>query len=248
MVVPWNNIKQNKPAFFDCLVLTVSLFLGLIFPRLSDLTTSTSFSGWMLAVLILYLVGLWLKHMPVYHRLAKISNRENDIPLIIILSIGHWIIMLFVLFVAEGAFRFIIGLPKVSGEESRSGMQMVSIIFAATVITWFAFRSGRKIKKQVTEKYFYRRELAGDIFLITAVSFFSFVFWEKSLVGAFAQMRMDSFGNIFLLFLFLSFAYILFYLPLRYLYLIEDRFSRQAWKRLLFIFLLILIRGLLGSV
>ncbi len=248
MPVQWNNAKQNKPALFDWLVFTISLLLGLIFPRLNDLTASASFSGWMLGGLGLYLVGLWLKHMPVYHRLAKQGNQPKDISYLIFLIIGHWIIMLAVVLIAEGALRYLLGLPELSGNYPVSGFRVFISIFLAAFLTWFAFRSGTKRKKPLTEKYLYQRELAGDIVLITAVSLFSFVFWEKSLVGALSQMRMDSIGNILLLFIFLSFAYMLFYLPLRYLYLIEDRLNNQAWKRLLVIFLLILVRGLLESV
>jgi hypothetical protein len=50
-----------------------------------------------------------------------------------------------------------------------------------------------------------------------------------------------------MLFIFLSFAFMLFYLPLRYLYLIEDD-SNKAWRRLLLIFMFILIRALLVAV
>ena len=246
MSVAFNRIKQNKPAVFDWLVFAISLLLGLVFPELSDLTTSASFSGWMLGGLLLYMLGLWLKHQPVYHRLAKQAKPQKGISYIIFLIIGHWLIMLAVVMIAEGAFRNIIGLPQVPADSPISGSQVFTSIVVSILITWLAFRPGGKSRKPVTEKYLFTRELAGDILLITGVSLLSFVFWEKSLLPAIAYMRLGSIGDICMLFIFLSFAFMLFYLPLRYLYLIEDH-SNKAWRRLLLIFMLILIRALLEA-
>ena len=63
-----------------------------------------------------------------------------------------------------------------------------------------------------------------------------------------AHMPVNGVGDVIMLFIFLGVSYVLFYLPLRYLYLIEDHFSRQAWRRLLLIFILILLRGLFEAV
>ncbi len=247
MSVALNSIKQHKPAIFDWLVFTISLLLGLIFPELNDLTASASFSGWMLGGLVLYMLGLWLKHRPVYHRLAKQAKPQKGISYVLFLIIGHWLIMVAVVIIAEGAFRNIIGLAQVPAKSPTSGSQVFTSLVVSILITWLAFRPGGKSRKSVTEKQLFTRELAGDILLITGVSILSFVFWEKSILGAMAHMRMDSIGDICLLFIFLSFAYMLFYLPLRYLYLIEDHGS-NAWRRLLLIFMLILVRGLLEAV
>jgi hypothetical protein len=244
MMAPvWNSIKQNKPAIFDWLVFAISLLMSLIFPELKDLTASTSFSGWMLAGLVLYIIGLFLKHRPVYYRLAKQGRQQKHPALLLFLIIGHWIIMLAVVVIAEQAFRHIVGLPPVPKDHPVSGWQVFINIVLSIAVTWLAFRPARKSKKTFTEKYIFRRELIGDVVLISAVSMLSFVFWENSLLSAMAHMRMDTFGNILVLFIFLCFAYMLFYLPLRYLYLIEDQ-PRQAWRRLLLIFILILVRGL----
>jgi len=243
MNATWNSIKQNKPAIFDWLVFTISLLLGLIFPQLKDLTASTSFSGWMLAGLVLYLIGLWVKHRPVYYRLAIQGRQQKHPALLLFLIIGHWLIMLAAVVIAEEASRHIVGLPPVPKDHPTSGWQVFINIAVSIIATWFAFRPGGKSKKILTEKYLFTRELVGDILLITAVSMLSFVFWENSILSAMAHMRMDSFGDICLLFIFLCFVYMLFYLPLRYLYLIEDQ-PGKAWRRLVLIFLLILIRGL----
>ena len=243
MVVPWNSIKQNKPAIFDWLVFSISLLMGLVFPALRDLTTSPGFSGWMLAGLLLYTTGLWLKHRPLYYRLAKQGREQKNFFIILFLIVGHWVIMLAAVMLSEEAFRQITGLPPVPKYQTQSGLHILTGIFTAALITWFAFRPGRKSRKLLTEQYLFRRELAADIILICGVSMLSFVFWEESILSAMSHMQMDSFGDILMLFIFLGLAYMLFYLPLRYLYLIEDN-NRQAWRRLLIIFVLILVRSL----
>lgn len=243
MNAPWNNIWQNKPAIFDWLVFAISLLMGLIFPELRDLTASTSFSGWILAGLVLYIIGLWLKHRPVYYRLAIKGRQQKHPALLLFLIMGHWITMLAVVVIAEQAFRQLVGLPAVPKDHPTSGWQVFINIVVSIAVTWFAFRPARRSNKTLTEKYLIRRELIGDVVLISAVSMLSFVFWENSILSAMAHMRMDTLGNITVLFIFLCFVYMLFYLPLRYLYLIEDQ-PRQAWRRLLLIFILILVRGL----
>lgn len=239
----FNRIKEHKPAIFDWMVFTISVLLGFVFPHLSDLTASGSFSAWMLGGLVLYTSGLCFKHQPVYYRLAKEGKAVTYIPYLFLLIIGHWIIMLAVLIVAESSFRQMLSLAQMPKDSAATGGQILTAIITAAFITWLAFRPGGKRRKNVSEKKIITTELIGDVVLITGVSLLSFVFWEKTILDAMVHMRMNSIGEICLLFIFLSFAYMLFYLPLRYLYFIEDH-SKKTWRRLLIIFLLVLVRGL----
>ncbi|MFM6926331.1 MAG: hypothetical protein ACKOU7_12570 [Ferruginibacter sp.] len=248
MSLCWNNIKDQKPAIFDWLVFTISLLMGLIFPELKDFAAAASFSYWMLAALLLYTAGLWLKHRPVYYRLSCKGKAPNAVPYLLFLIIGHWVIMLMVILLAGDAVRHIAGLPLPAEESRASGFEVFSSIVGGLFVTWLAFRPGGKIRKPMTENYRIWRETAGDVLLITGISILSFVFWEKSLLASMEHMQLNSFGNILTLFIFLSVCFILFYLPLRYLYLIEEHNSRQMWRRLLLIFMLILLRGLFEAI
>lgn len=243
MAINRNSIRQQKPAIFDWLVFSISLLMGLIFPELKNFAAAASFSYWMFVAMLLYMAGLWLKHRPVYYRLAK-AGKGQSIPYVLFLIIGHWVIMLMLVIFSVDAMRDMAGLPKIPLDKSLTGWQLFGCIVLSLFISWLAFRPGGSNKKLLTDASLFRRELAGDILLISGVSILSFVFWEKSLLGAMEHMQLNSFGNICTLFIFLSVCYVLFYLPLRYLYLIEDHFSRQTWKRLLLIFMLILLRGL----
>jgi hypothetical protein len=247
MQLTWTGIQQHKPAIFDWLVLMISLMLSLAFLRLSDLTASSIFSGWMLAVALIYTTGLWLKRKPLYARLAGREKQELNVLFLLFLIIGHWVIMLGVVIVSEPAFRQLTGLPPLTDDDQRSGYSVFTAIVLSIALTWLAFKPVKKFSKPVSSNALERQELLGDILLIAGVSLLSFVVWEKSLVEAMTQMDADSFGQLFALFIFLALCYLLFYLPLRYLYLIEERSGRQAWKRLLLVFMIILLRGLFAA-
>ena len=242
----WNKLKENKPAIFDWLVFIFSFSLGFIFPSLAQFVASRSFSNWMLAALVLYVVGVLLKHRPLYYRLAISGNKQEAIPYLLFLIIGHWVIMVAVIIFAEEAFRRITGLPQI-GAGGASGYSTFLGIFIAAFITWLVFRPAGKNIKPLSKSNLFYRELIADTILITGVAMLSFVFWEKSILAVMTQMPMGSIGDVCMRFILLSLAYIMFYLPLRYLYLVEDHFSKGAWRRLMLIFGFIVLRGLLAA-
>ena len=244
MQILWNDIKKNRPAIFDWLVFTISLSLGFIFPSLKEIAAFTPFSAWMLACLVLYVAGVLLKRRPLYYRLAMYGSTQKEIPYAFFLIVGHWVIMLFLVIFSEEAFRKLTGLPMINKEDAASGLSVFTSIVTAAFITWLVFKKGNKKAKPISEANLFYRELIADILLISTVAMLSFVFWEKTILVAIQHMPINGIGDAIMLFIFLSFAYMLFYLPLRYLYLIDGQADGFAWKRLLLIFLLILIRGL----
>lgn len=246
--INWNNIKENKPAIFDWLVFVFSISLSFVFPSLKDFVASKAFSNWMLAGLILYIFGSWLKHMPLYYR---IGGKTEDIPYLLFLIVGHWCIIIAVMIFSWAAVRRILGMPPVAVENMPFWQMITVVMIGSTFITWLVFRSGNKYKfaskKALSKKYLFFRELVADVFLISGVAMISFVFWEQGVLGLFSRMPLDSIGSAIFILIFLSIAYMMCYLPLRYLYLVEDRFRKQAGKRLLLIFILVLIRCLFAG-
>lgn len=241
-----NYIENNRPALFDWIVFITSVSLGFIFPTFRSFIASPVFSWCMLSSLVLYSAGAWLKHLPLYHRIIKSGKPEKSLPYLLFLLIGHWLIFLTVFILAENAIRKMAGMPAATPEDRITGYFMFSSIAAATFVTWLVFR-GRKRISTVTnysKTYLYNREIVADVFLMLSVSVLSFAFWEKGIMALLTHKPVVTIGDVWFIFLFLSIAFLLFYLPLRYLYLIEDRSSRQTRKRLLFIFALLLIRSL----
>lgn len=237
-------IRENKSALFDWLVFFVSISLGFVFPTLKDIVISPSFSYLMLAALLLYSIGAWLKHVPLSCRIVKSGIPYNQISLLLALLIGHWLIIFTVIYLSQSAALKLLGFAK---NNSKVSEQVIyASLFLATYITWIVFQSKKKIKEiqKYSSTYILRRELVADIFLIAGVSILSFVFWEKGVMALLIKRPAATFREVGFMFLGLCIAYFLFYLPLRYLFLIEDHSSNQTWKRLLLIFGLLLIRSL----
>jgi hypothetical protein len=240
------GIKINRPAFFDWFVFSISFSLGFIFPGLKDVVESPSFSYWMFSGLLLYTAGAWLKHLPLCYRVATTGENLREMPYMLFLMIGHWILIFVAFIFSAEAISKIINLHTTGVNDTERPLLIFGNIFLAGFITWLVFRSKRRkhFKLVFSKQYLFRRELAADILLVAGVSILSFIFWDKSIMALLGHAKTRSIGDIFFIFSMLSICFMLFYLPFRYLYLIEDHTNNQTWKRLLFIFCLILLRSL----
>ena len=240
------SIQQNKAAAFDWLVFAISFSLGFVFPTLRELIISPLFSYLMLFALIFYTIGAWLKHFPLYYRLITSGNTSKGVPYTLFLIIGHWVLMLVAIIFSMGAARKILGMRPLTREEEAGGWVALISIVGSSFITWLAYRTKTKLKKEkiFSKKYLFRRELAGDIFLLFGVSIFSFIFWEKGIMALLSSRHNTSLSDIWYMFVILAFTYMFFYLPMRFLFLVEDHFSNKTWKRMLLIFGLLVLKAL----
>ena len=243
-------IQENKSALFDWFVFSISISLGFVFPTFKDFLISPAFSYSIVAALLLYAIGSWLKHLPLCYRMMRTGKFPEQISLLLFLAIGHWLIFFTIILFSEYAVRKFLGLAPVKQQNTGDGLFILGSIVLATFITWLVFRSKKRIKEagKFSETYLFHRELVADILLIAGVSIFSFAFWEKGIIALLTARSTATIRDVWFMFIFLSIAYILFYLPLRYLFLIEDHSSRQTWRRLLLIFGFLLIRSLLEMI
>lgn len=237
-------LQQYKPAIFDWLVLSFTITMGLVFPSLGALNNAGYLYNFMLFGLLLYVIGALIKRKPMYYRLAVSGQLPRRIGYILLLVIGHFFIMLTTLFFALHAFGALFDWHIPEKRMTHPGI-ISGAILVSSIITWLIYRGKKKTRQLLTSKYIFGAELIGDILLIIGVSMLSFIFWEKSIFEMMARTPINNFGDAVFRFFFLSIAYMLFYLPLRYLYLIEERNSNATGKRFLLIFLILLIRGLL---
>lgn len=246
MIAPKDYIQQNRAALFDWSVICISFMMGFIFPTVTDFTSSSNFSYWMLVAFLLYTVGAVLKHLPLSYRITFSVPTPRPVPYIIYLFIGHWFILLFVIMLSEAAFRHIFTLPPISKENSPSWQLVLTSTTVAAFVTWLVYRSKSNFKsrKEYSENYLFYREIVADIFLIGGVSIVSFVLWEKGVIAMLARVSTQSISEVLFLFVFLSITFLFCYLPLRYLYFIEDREGGRNRKRLLYIFAFMLVRAL----
>lgn len=240
------RIEDNRAALFDWITFGASFCMGFMFPSLYEFAKSPDFPYWMLFTALLYGTGAWLKHRPLCHRLMLQNKDAASVPFFLFLLIGHFIIFLVVLIASIPAWREILGLPKLTHESSDGSLTLFLSMVGALLISWFVFRPKKRLKNAAahTGVYFFRREMVADILLMVSVSVLSFAFWEKGVMAMLISRPTANAGDIWFLFIFLSICYIFFYLPLRYLFLVEDHSRKGTWKRLLFIFGLLLLRSL----
>ncbi len=245
IIPPGNYFEQNRAAIFDWTVLTTSFLLGFIFPSLSAFYSYHWFSFWMLGAFLLYMIGAWLKHLPLYTRMIREGRSPGGMSLLLFLLIGHWLILFTVLLFAAPAIQKIMQLPGNPENDPVSGWIVLVNMLISLFCTWLVFRHQKSLKhpgKYSANNLFYR-ELVADIFLCASVSVLTFAFWQNGIMTIFNGRAFHSFSDVWASFLLLAMAYVLFYLPLRYLYLVEDHSSRQTWRRMLFIFGLLLVRS-----
>ena len=240
--------QTNRAALFDWLVMFISFCLGFAFPKFGKFFATQEFYSIMLASLLLYLAGIVLKDLPLSHRLSYTTPYLQPVPYLIFMMVGHWIILLFLFVLAEPAIRSVTGMPPYVQGQSPNGPFLFSSVLISIAGTWMVFRnkSTRRFKRKYREQYLSIQEILADILLIAGVSLISAVFWEKGIMVMLTNVKAHSIGTIIFLFLLLSGLFLLFYLPLRYLFWLEDRKSGRHRKRLFFIFGVLLIKSLFG--
>ncbi len=247
MIAPKDYIEQNRAAIFDWSVISISFMMGFIFPSAKDFIISSKFSYWMLIALLLYAGGAILKHFPLCYRMTISGANPRKEPYFIFLFVGHWFIFLLVILLSEAAFRHIFNLFPITKENSTSWQLILTSTSGAAFITWLVYRNKlyHKIQKKYSDCYLFYSELIADIFLIVGVSIISFVLWEKGVIAMMDRVSTQTIGEIAFLFIFLSITFLFCYLPLRYLYYIEDRAAGRYRRRLFYIFGFILLRALI---
>ncbi len=242
-----NYLQKNRAALFDWIVILTSFLLSFAFPSLSELIQSRGFFNWILASLLFYIVGAALKDLPLSYRLSHSAKTVRPVPYLIFLIAGHWFIIMLLVILSESAIRHLFHLPPLTDKNSGSGEIIVASIVTATIVTWLVYRtkSDRKKKRNYSPDFLFWMEMVADILLIAGVSIFSFVFWEKGALAMVGKASTQTMSDIWFLFVFLAILFVFFYLPLRYLFFIEDREGGRNRRRLLLIFTFVLVKALL---
>lgn len=235
-------ITRNRPAVFDWLVISISFLLGFIFPTLSDFIRSGDFYAWILCSLLLYTAGAALKDAPLGQRMSFGTAKPRQVPYLLFLAVGHWFIFFFLVLLAEPLIRRYLGLPP--GNTAHPPLLLLGTTFSG-LLTWLVYRSkgNRSFRGGRSATSLFWQEMLADIFLTASVSVITFVFWEKGALAMLGTMRTTHIGAIVFMFLLLAILFLLVYMPLRYLYFIEDR--GHPGRRLLQVFAVLLLRALL---
>lgn len=240
-------IQTGRAALFDWLSFLLSFGLSFIFPTLRDLAQTRNYSPFILWALVAYTAGALLKDVPLRYRFNRTGKKVPEISYLLFLVLGHWIIMLVATGLTEPAVRQLLGM-KPSAKSNFADSPAYGIFFVLSfVLTWIVYRNKKRPlpKTHHSPIRLYRQELIADFLLLIGVGCLSFVFWERGMIGLMSSREISTIRDVWYLFIFLSFGYLMLFLPLRYLFLVEDYRSGQSWRRLLFIFGLLLCRALL---
>jgi len=246
MIASKDYILKNRAAIFDWSVLSISFLLGFVFPTITDFIKSPGFYYWMLAALLLYTCGAALKDLTLSHRLTHSAKTIKTVPYILFLVVGHWFIMIFVFILSEQPLRSIFHLPPLTEKNEASWQLIILASIFSLFTTWLVYRtkSNRKSRKKFSATYLFKLELLADILLIAGVAILSFVLWEKGAMAMLARTSTQTIGDVGVLFVYLASLFLFFYLPLRYLFFIEDRENDKNRRRLFLIFGFMLLRAL----
>lgn len=241
------HIQTSRAALFDWLSFLLSLGLSFIFPSLRDLAQTGNYSPFILWALVAYTAGALLKDVPLRYRFSRTGKKVPEFSYLLFLVLGHWIIMLVAAGLTEPAVRELLGM-KPSAKSNFADSPAYGIFFLLSfVFTWIVYRNKKRPLKKAdySPTRLHRQELVADLLLLIGVGCLSFVFWERGMIGLMSSREIKTITDIWYLFIFLSFGYVMLFLPLRYLFLVEDYRNGQTWRRLLLIFGLLLCRALL---
>lgn len=238
-------IQINRPAIFDWSVMLISFLMGFLFPSGSAFISSNIFYELMLVATGCYIAGAVIKHLPLCTRLAARGIKDRTAGYRTFLIFGHWLIFFLLFIMLEPPMRRILHFPLKEGQIVYSGPFLAIAPIFAIIVTWLVYRNKEKFRRTASYSpgYLFNRELIADLLLITGVSVLNFFFWEKGVMEMLSRSKTDTIGDIWFLFLFLSVLFIAYYLPLRYLFFIEDRPGSNT-RRLFYIFGFMLFRAL----
>ncbi len=245
-----DHIEANRAAYFDWLVLGISMALSFIFPVLPREEKLDWFSFLLFGALILYTTGSWLKHLPLSYRVTTAGEKFRTIPYVFFLVVGHWFIFIVVMIFSMGAVYKMFHIRVPVKDAYINSYTIPLCMLGSLLLTWMVYRTKFRLKDpgRYSKQFLFRRELVSDICLVVSVSVLSFIFWETGVMGMMVRERIDTFVDIIFLFFMMGILFMICYLPIRYLFLIEDHTSRQTWQRFLFIFGIFLVRFLFSVV
>jgi len=243
--MPMEN-KLSRSAMFDWVVFFTSFSLSFVFPGFINLVASPAFPWLILGAIFLYTLGAWLKHLPLDIRASLPAYKKRTFPLKYAMMFGHWLILYGALYMLRLHLQNFFGLHFPGEKSGETDWYNWFCLLFPVFITWLVYRGTRKNNRnKYTENLLFRRELVADILLCLSVSVLTFFFWERGVMGL---MTKDIFPKnapgLMIQFLILAICFVLFYLPLRYLFLVEDHSSRQTWQRFFLIFGFLAIRFL----
>ena len=236
--------EQLHGAVFDWSVMFFSTMLSFVFPSLSDFIHSPYARSIILIALVLFIIGTILKRIPLVTRL-ELKPRTSKSSWGILIPV-QFCIMIVVGYLSAEEIGKITGWYK-TGEENPGPIIFISVFLAILTSSLTAWASMSKVRKRYSDEWLRRREMKADIMLIVATSVFTFIFWDLGPESYMKSHPIRDFGVIIPVFIFILMCYVIFYLPFRYLYIIEDGHKKATWRRMWIVLLIVFVRSAIAA-
>lgn len=226
-----NNPHRVRGFVFDLAVLAGNIIFTFSILERSDDFPDRDIGFLLLAAMITQFLGAVLKSRPLQFRLSGRSPRKTDDLLdkfMGVLLFFHFILFTIICLMTLG----LLGVVDL-GDRSSSGDDLwvgVSILIAG-LLTYTVWRAGKRPEKAPTKmiKYPIAQEALADGLLWISVSIVTRFFWETWYLEIEPSRGIGISLRAIVLLVSLSLLFVVFYMPSRYLFLVEDYRYGKTW-------------------
>ena len=216
---------------FDLAVLAGNIVFSVSILDRSENLSDRNIGFLLLAAMTTQLLGAVLKSRPLQYRLSGKSPRQTDDLLdkfMGVLLFFHFILFTIICLITLS----LLGVVDL-GDRSSSGDDLwvgVSLLIAG-LLTYTVWRAGKRPEKAPTKmiKYPIAQEALADGLLWISVSIVTRFFWETWYLEIEPVRGIGFSPRAIVLLVSLSLLFVVFYLPSRYLFLVEDYRYGKTW-------------------
>jgi hypothetical protein len=226
-----NSPDRVRGFVFDLAVLAGNIIFTFSILERSDDFPDRDIGFLLLAAMITQFLGAVLKSRPLQHRLSGRSPRKTDDLLdkfMGVLLFFHFILFTIICLMTLS----LLGVVDL-GDRSSSGDDLwvgVSLLIAG-LLTYTVWRAGKRPEKAPTKmiKYPIAQEALADGLLWISVSIVTRFFWETWYLEIEPSRGIGISLRAIVLLVSLSLLFVVFYMPSRYLFLVEDYRYGKTW-------------------
>jgi magnesium-transporting ATPase (P-type) len=229
-----NSPDRVRGFVFDLAVLAGNIIFTFSILERSDDFPDRDIGFLLLAAMITQFLGAVLKSRPLQFRLSGRSPRKTDDLLdkfMGVLLFFHFILFTIICLMTLS----LLGVVDL-GDRSSSGDDLwvgVSLLIAG-LLTYTVWRAGKRPEKAPTKmiKYPIAQEALADGLLWISVSIVTRFFWETWYLEIEPSRGIGISLRAIVLLVSLSLLFVVFYMPSRYLFLVEDYRYVRTWVRM----------------
>lgn len=229
------NPNRIRGTIFDVAILAGNIFFVGSFLESGENLPDRTIGILLMAAIVTQLLGAVLKTGPLRYRLSQKPSRQNTDLLDKFTEI--LIFFHFLLFTIISMMTLeLLGVYEAAGDDTgyMDDVWIVISLMIGLLLAYIVWRAGKRPEKEPTTpgKYPNISETVADISLWISVSIITRFFWESwyTEIEPSRGIGLSVLGIVLLVAL--SFLYVVFYLPSRYLYLVEDYRYGRTWVRM----------------